>query len=451
MRSLLLGRDFGSENAAEFSILLATLTFLAADFVDKGAVGRRWRAVKSQRIASTAIGLTPHRANANAFAFSAAVAGVGGIAAALTFTYLDPLMFDLHAGILLVVATVVGGIGSFPGAVVGSAFIVGVPEVARNLPNVTDFLLGGAMVLVLLLLPKGLAPAIADVFSFLWRRERSRGSKPAPDVTKERMMKLALDLMPKAQQELRVRHLSVSFGGLEVLRRVSFNIPAGKTIGLIGPNGAGKTTLINVVSGFVDASSCDELSFGEADLRKAPPQDRLMRGIGRTFQHAELFDDLTVREILAVAASKRSYRPAAKDALKPEAIVERIILDLGLSGVADTHPEELPFGTRKVVDLARSLAAGAELIALDEPFSGLGQGESDELRAILAGMKQAGVSILIIDHAVQEVLDIADHIVVLNFGTVLMEGSATEVSNSKEVQEAYFGKSFTPEQVLENA
>ena len=443
LKSWIFGRLFTANEAPQVSVALATLAFLAADFVIKGAPGRQWRAVKSQRIASTAIGLTPYLANANALAFSAAIASVGGVATALTVGFLDPLIFDMRAGIMLIVGTVVGGIGAFLGAVVGAFFIVGIPELGRSFQDVAAFVLGASMILVLLVLPRGLAPTLQRWVVKPLVREHGPISTPEPGIAAaESISQLARDLMPACDQPLRISNLSVAFGGLKVLENVSLDVPAGKTVGLIGPNGAGKTTLINVLSGFVASTGCDALSIGDFDLRKAPPQARLKQGIGRTFQHGELFDDLTIRETLFVAAGRRVAASSTKPGLSTAAIVIRILDGLHLRHVADSYPEELPFGVKKVADLARSLAAGARFVALDEPFSGLDRAEIAELRAILAGMKAAGVSILIIDHAVQEVLNITDHIVVLNFGTVLATGSPQEISDNVEVQKAYFGPTF---------
>jgi len=416
-----------ADNAPQTTVILAVLAFLIADLVIKGAPGRRWRAVKSQRIASTAIGLTPYRANAHAFAFSAGLAGVAGVSLAVTLGVLDPLIFNLNGAIMLIVGTVVGGIGSFFGAVLGAAFTLGVPELGRSVPDVAAFALGATMIAVLLLLPQGLGPALLGVLA-RGKRANPRGPDAAGLASVEQ---LARELMPACTSALRIRSLSVAFGGLQVLKDVSLEVSPGQTVGLIGPNGAGKTTLINVLSGFVRPSRCERFSFGDLDLRRAPPQARLRLGIGRTFQHAELFGALTLREMLAVAAGQR--------AAAPPGLIDRILTGLNLDAYADAYPHTLPFGVQKVADIARALAAGANWVALDEPFSGLDGAEIAEVRAILHGMKAAGVSILIIDHAVQEVLGLADHVVVLNFGEVLAADSPAAISGNAEVQAAYFG------------
>lgn len=444
MKSWIFGTPLDSTNAPWIGILLATAVFLVADFVVKGAPGRRWRAIKSQSTASMAIGFAPQFANANAFAFSAAIASVGGVATAITLGFLDPQIFNLSSGIMLIVGTVVGGIGSFLGAVIGALFIVGIPELGRSFPDAAAFVLGASMILILLFLPRGLAPTfllhVQRVFGWQRRQVVATTSRTADAGLVSRLVS---DLMPACDKDLCITGLSVAFGGLKVLQNVSLNVPAGKTIGLIGPNGAGKTTLINVISGFVPPSDCQTLRFGDFDLRKQSPQKRIAEGLGRTFQHAELFDDLTIREMLMVAAGQRqkNLSKEAGNQLPAAVIVDRILNGLNLRGVEDAYPEELPFGVKKVADIARTLAAGAMFVALDEPFSGLDSAEVSELRSILAGMKAAGASILIIDHAVPEIMAIADHVVVLNFGTVLADGSPRDISSNVDVQQAYFGTS----------
>ena len=449
--SLLARRPLASRDALVVALVLAMLVFVAVDLVVKGPRGRRWRAVKSHRMASMSLGLVPHRENALAFALSAAVASAAGVAGALAIGYLEPESFNLDAGVLLIVATVVGGIASFWGAILGAVFIVAVPELSRGLRDLSAFALGFAMVGVLLFVPRGIVPGLFG----LWGRITSRRpvlAQPKPsernvdDNIGQRIAAIAAELMPSADRGLVIEALSVTFGGLKALQNVSLQVPPGKTIGLIGPNGAGKTTLLNVLSGYVTPSSCQSLRLGDSDLRAVPPYRRLRLGFGRTFQHAELFNELTIREMLMVAATVgRVQTPGhAGPSMKPQELTQRILDGLNLQRVADRFPDELPFGIQKVADIGRILAIGPSLVALDEPFSGLDHNETRELRAILQGMKAAGVSILIIDHAVQEVLNIADQVVVLDFGQVIASGTPLEIQRNADVQRAYFGSTAAP-------
>jgi ABC-type branched-subunit amino acid transport system ATPase component/ABC-type branched-subunit amino acid transport system permease subunit len=438
--SLVYMGKLSDKHGASVSFFIATLVFLAVDVVIRGARGRRWRAIKSQRMASMSLGLVPHRENALAFALSAGLASMAGVAAAISVGYLDPGDFSLERGVILIVGSVVGGIGSIPGAVFGGFFLSAVPELARGLRDVTAFAFGTSMILVLLFLPKGVIPSVMHL---LRRRAKARpaasGTAAPGDATAGRIAALVRALMPRATAALTVDDVTVSFGGLMALQNICMQVRPGQTLGLIGPNGAGKTTLLNVLSGYVKPSSHTALTLGAHDLAASAPHARLAAGFGRTFQHAELFDELTVREQLMLAASSRGWN-GRPDAGTPEDVAGTLLRGLDLTDVADAWPRELPFGIQKVVDIGRMLAAGPELVALDEPFSGLDQEESSHLRAILRGMKEAGVSIIIIDHAVQEVLDIADHVVVLDFGKVLAAGSPAQIRSDDRVLAAYFGK-----------
>jgi ABC-type branched-subunit amino acid transport system ATPase component/ABC-type branched-subunit amino acid transport system permease subunit len=442
-RIFLLGIDSLSlQGAVVLTIGLATFAFLLADYIALGAIGRRWLAVKSQRVAATAIGLKPQLENALAFSISAAIASLAGAGIAFSISYLDPVGFELNVGVQLLVATVVGGAGSLLGALLGAAFIVVVPEMARSVPTVSIFIFGLATVLVLLFLRRGIVPTVsAFIARSLGRSRRVAGT--AHEFHAEAVADLVRQLLPAATVPLEVKDLSVHFGGVRALDGVSVLVPPGKSVGLIGPNGAGKTTLLNVLSGFYQATKADAVKLGDADLTRLPPHARAAAGFGRTFQHAELFGELTLRQMFETTADLGAPRRKAGGlaALTSSEVADRIIDGLGLTVYADLLPGELPFGIQKVADVGRVLATGASVIALDEPFAGLDSAERTAIRTILQGMRQAGVSILIIDHAVQEVMDISDHVVAFEFGKMLVEGLPQEVRYHPEVLRAYFGTS----------
>jgi ABC-type branched-subunit amino acid transport system ATPase component/ABC-type branched-subunit amino acid transport system permease subunit len=436
--SLIYGGNIGLSQSAGFAIIVATLSFLLVDLICQGPIGRRWLAVKSQRTAAMAAGFVPPRENATAFAVSAALGAVSGASMAVAMSYLDPEAFSLNAGVQMLVSTVVGGTGSLVGAVFGAAFIVLVPEFARGTSNVAPFVYGVAMALVLLFLRKGVVPSIVELFT----RHRSKGKSLDISAGAGRdLAALVADVLPVSGQALTVDGLSVQFGGVKALDDVSLEVPSGHVIGLIGPNGSGKTTLLNVLSGFYTASSVRGIKLADRDLLSLSPWQRMGAGFGRTFQHAELFTELTIRDMLRVVARQgvAARRKAGARLTDADAVAERIISGLGLEAVADSYPRALPFGIQKVSDIARAMAGGAGFLAMDEPFSGLDSDESAKLRQMLRELKAAGVTILIIDHAVHEIFDLADNVVVLDFGCVIARGTPAEVRNDPKVQEAYFG------------
>ena len=436
-----------TKNAVMICVLLATAVYLIGEAVSSSRFGRRWLAVKGQRTASMAIGLKPHVENATAFGLSAAIASLSGIGMAFSVAFIDPVAFSLDSSVTLIVGTVVGGIGSSLGALVGSGFITAVPELARDALAVANFLYGGAMIAVLLLLGQGLVPAVRGKIRRWQGRDKVKTEGLRQAVDAAAMSALVSRLLPPAKHTLSLKSLSVQFSGLKALDDVSFELPPGTAVGLIGPNGAGKTSLLNVLSGFYKPLATTSVTLGDADVLAASPSGRAALGMGRTFQHAELFPELTIRDMLVtVAGLARPLRRAHNiEMQEPEAVADLILDGLELRPYANSLPAELPFGIQKVADIGRVLAIGASVVLMDEPFSGLDEHERSELRAILRGMRSAGVSILIIDHAVQEVLSLADKVVVLNFGRMLAFGDPEVIRRDPEVMTAYFGSAHRVE------
>ena len=439
--SIFLPQPIESKNAVVICVLLATAVYLIGDAVHGSRFGRRWLAVKGQRIASMAMGLRPHVENATAFGLSAALASLSGIGMAFAIAFIDPVAFSLDTSVTMIVGTVVGGIGSSVGALLGAGFITAVPELARDARAVSDFVYGGAMIAVLLWLGQGIVPAIRSKVREVRGRHRPKTDGQRKAVDAAAISALVSQLLPAAQQTLSLKHVSVQFSGLRALDDVSFDLPAGKAVGLIGPNGAGKTTLLNVLSGFYQPLKETSVTLGDVNVLATSPSGRAALGIGRTFQHAELFPELTIREMLVTAAGlAQPLRKRHNIGLNaPDAVADLILDGLDLRPYGDSLPAELPFGVQKVADIGRVLAIGASVVSMDEPFSGLDGQECAELRAILRGMRSAGVSFLIIDHAVQEVLDICDQVVVLDFGRLLASGEPEMIRRNPDVRKAYFG------------
>jgi branched-chain amino acid transport system ATP-binding protein len=241
---------------------------------------------------------------------------------------------------------------------------------------------------------------------------------------------------------LAATRLSVRFGGVRALSGVDLAVAEGELVGLIGPNGAGKTTLVDAVTGFVDYTGQVELDG--RNLAGLRPHVRAALGLSRTWQSSELFDDLTVRENLAVASRRPSLWETARELVtdspptNAEAVDEALEL-VELGWAADLMPSDLSQGQRKLVGIARAVAMGPRLLCLDEPAAGLDTGESEELGRRLRGLADRGSSMLLIDHDMGLVLGICHRIVVLEFGKVIAAGPPEAVRRDPKVVTAYLG------------
>jgi branched-chain amino acid transport system ATP-binding protein len=240
---------------------------------------------------------------------------------------------------------------------------------------------------------------------------------------------------------LSARGISVSFGGVHAVVKVDLDVEPGQLIGLIGPNGAGKTTFIDAITGFVNHSGSVELAG--TDISNLPPHARARLGLARTWQSIELFDDLTVRENLTVAAHHPSMLTTFKELFarplaRSRAVDETLEL-FALGDLADTTPSELTQGQRKLVAVARALAARPKLLCLDEPAAGLDAHESVAFGNHLREIVDRGTPILLVDHDMGLVLGISDRVVVLEFGQVIANGTPGAVREDPSVVTAYLG------------
>jgi branched-chain amino acid transport system ATP-binding protein len=240
---------------------------------------------------------------------------------------------------------------------------------------------------------------------------------------------------------LSARGINVSFGGVHAVVNVDLDVEPGQLVGLIGPNGAGKTTFIDAVTGFVHHGGSVELA-GD-DVSDLPPHARARRGLARTWQSIELFDDLTVRENLTVAAHHPSMLTTVKELFARPMTRSRAVdeaLDLfALGDLAEATPTELTQGQRKLVAVARALAARPKLLCLDEPAAGLDAHESVVFGHHLREIVDRGTPILLVDHDMGLVLGISDRVVVLEFGRVIASGTPSAVREDPNVVTAYLG------------
>lgn len=253
-----------------------------------------------------------------------------------------------------------------------------------------------------------------------------------------------------ASVKLHVDDISLSFGGIKALQHISFEVREGDILSVIGPNGAGKTSLINSINGFYKPQSGRVLLDGQ-DITRMPPYKRAQRGISRTFQNIALYTNMTALDNLMAARHLHMKSnmltgglflgAAQREEIEHRVVVEEIIEFLEMEAIRKSIVGTLSYGLRKRVELGRALALEPTLLLLDEPMAGMNQEEKEDMaRYILDIHEQRGTTILLIEHDVGLVMDISDHIVALDFGQKIAEGTPEEISRNEDVIRAYLGQ-----------
>ncbi|NLC35474.1 MAG: branched-chain amino acid ABC transporter ATP-binding protein/permease [Alcaligenaceae bacterium] len=412
--------------------------------------GRAIRALRSGQDMAESFGVDTARYKTIVFVYAALLACLSGWLYAHMQRAVSPSPFGLNYGIEYLFMAVVGGASSVWGAVVGAALILTLKDQLQNvLPVIfgsnTNFELivfGVLMILVLQYARGGVFPILAHG----WQRIRGRGherQRPAPPQAPA----LAQRPRPEAGAVvLEVDALRKEFGGLVAVNDVSFRLRGGEIMGLIGPNGAGKSTTFNLITGVYKPTS-GSVRFMNERLDTLPAREISRLGVGRTFQHVQLLPTMTVLENVALGAHLRRKVGVVAAALHAERAIEAEILHeaavqlerVGLGDYLYEQAGNLALGQQRILEIARALASDPVLLLLDEPAAGLRYKEKQELAAVLDQLRQEGMSILLVEHDMDFVMSLTDHIVVMDFGTKIAEGTPEEIQVHPAVLEAYLG------------
>jgi branched-chain amino acid transport system ATP-binding protein len=417
---------------AAFAVFL-----VVAVLVRRSALRMRLVAAKSHPLVARTVGIAPEAQVALAFAASGAVASIAGILLGELSGFVSPEPFSLTLAVNVIAAAVLGGVGSTAGAVLGGAFMSWSGVIASTVGVDVPILQGIILVVLLIFLPRGVIPTLRLLLGHAWRRLRPVSRIPAqlaqPNAASPLRVERGLPAERRAGARLLdVEAIGVRFAGLVALSDVSLSLREGEVLGVIGPNGAGKTTLVNTLSGLSSGGKVTgRATVSGHDLLGVRATRRRGMGLGRTFQHAELFYELTVLENLLCTTrfAGRARRAAALD------LLERV----GVVHVAGSLPEELSFGMRKRVDLARAIAEHPKILLLDEPFGGLDPAERRNSQEQIRRLNAAGTTVLIIDHVLDDLFAVADRVVAFDFGTPLAEGAPDEVLRDDRVRASYLG------------
>ncbi|MES2101511.1 MAG: branched-chain amino acid ABC transporter ATP-binding protein/permease [Pseudomonadota bacterium] len=424
--------------------LIVVLAALAATNLLDSRAGRALRAVKGGSTMAEAMGVNTFQTKVTAFVLAAMLASISGWLFAHFQRTVNPSPFGLKMGIEYLFMAVIGGVGHVWGALVGAGVVkiledqlqVWLPKLLGGSGNYEIIVFGILLVLVLQYARDGIWAFIEARLPRVQRKVDWADAPALPERSRP----------PHGEVVLDVKDARKEFGGLVAVNDVSFQVRAGEILGLIGPNGAGKSTTFNLVTGVLPATKGSVTLRGER-IDSLPSRQIAKRGVSRTFQHVKMIAGMTVLENVALGAHLRGARGVGSAMLRLDRAEERQLLkeaekQLRRIGMAEHMHElagNLALGPQRLMEIARALCADPTLLLLDEPAAGLRLKEKQALADVLRQLRGEGLSILLVEHDMDLVMGLVDRIVVMEFGTKLIEGTPEEVQASPAVRAAYLG------------
>jgi sulfate-transporting ATPase len=463
----LFGLDIGAiiypDRYAIFCMLVLVVAGLGVANVRRGRTGRRLLAVRANERAAAALGISVPQAKLYAFGLGAAIAALGGILLAFRSESIVFSDYDNVVSITFVSLAVIGGVGyifgaSFLGATLASGALGAAlgDLIFGGLEKYLGIITGATVILLVLQNQNGIALEMEHQVKWVERKlrlQRLVAKLPAfvrwQPGTPETLGEGRRERVPP--QELVVDRLTVRYGAVVAVEDVSLTVSAGKVVGLIGPNGAGKTTFIDAVTGFT-APSSGTIALGGRQIAGWSATARARDGLSRSFQSLELFEEMTVRDNLRTASEPRDLVSYLRDLVYPKVPplppeVVTAIREFGLEDDLDRQVEDLPYGQRRLLAIARAVATRPSVLLLDEPAAGLSEAETRELARLVRRLADDwGLAILVVEHDVNFVMTTCDHIAVLDFGRKISEGPPSVVRTDRAVVAAYLGE---PEEAVE--
>jgi ABC-type branched-subunit amino acid transport system ATPase component/ABC-type branched-subunit amino acid transport system permease subunit len=438
------------DGADYFRILLAVVLlvmFMLRNFV-KSHYGRAFYAVHTSELAAGTMGISQGAVKRFAYAISGGIAGLAGGFYAHLVGYLTPESFGLMRSVEILVMSIVGGLGSLMGQVLGATLFTYLPQQLQAFADYQFIVYGLILMFVFTLLPKG----IAGVIGAKTRYSKLDQLKVAPvaDASLEPLTRRQPVVNRTAGNALvSVNNVTMEFAGLRALAGVSLDLHPGSVTALVGPNGSGKSTLVNVISGIYTPTS-GSVKFKGQEIGGWPSFKVARAGVTRTFQDPRNVPTFTVRENILMGANRLYRHGALAASLNTAAAtreesaflqrVESLMAASGLEQFADEEMGDLPYGIQRLAEVVRALASDPELLMLDEPAAGLSEQESEQLIKLIRLAQSYGIAVMVIDHHMDFLADIVDDVVVFEAGEEIYRGDMDGMRTDRRVIEAYLGE-----------
>ena len=423
-----------------FTLVLALLcTWMTAN-VAASRHGRSLVAIRDAEVAAESVGIYKPRLLMTVFLFSGALAGVAGGLFASLQSYITPDAFTFDLSVLFFIAILMGGRGSILGPLLGTVVLTLLPEFAAPLVQWSTFLYAVLLLLIVLLIPGG----IADLLDFRNRKplDQHREIRPRPE--------LLAGVLGDTEREskLDLQGIVLAFGGVRAVDGVDLQLRTGEVHGLIGPNGSGKTTTLNVISGYY-APQAGTVKRDGVELTREGPHTRAGHRIARTFQTPRIIGESSVIDNVMIGGttdgrasfveSLLSLSRHRRDEAELRAKALTALTLVGLERLADVRADRLQHSELRFVEIARALMARPSFLLLDEPAAGLSVDEIKRLGALIQAISRQGTGVMLVEHHADLIFDICDRVTVLNLGKVLASGDPDHVRTHREVVNAYLG------------
>lgn len=442
VKRISIGGEALSEVQVYYLILAICLTVLwLVNNIIKSPYGRAFSAIRDNEIAAGCMGINIMGYKLMAFVLSAVFAGLAGCIYTYLSIFISPDTFSFNLSVFFLLTIIVGGQGTMAGPIIGTILLTILPEYMQAFDKYRLIIYGLLLIVAVIGLPNGISGAIMRRFPKLLAVEKPEKIDVDPIVdrsgNKDNENLLVLEIVTKR------------FGGLSAIQDISLTVKKGSVHSLIGPNGAGKSTLINIITGVYRPNE-GRVLFNGSEINGNKPYKIALAGISRTFQSVQVFGKMSALENVMVGGHGQ-FRSNLFDFIfklgrgrKEEQVTrERAWALLQLVGLEDRASEfatSLSSGQQRLLEIARAMAMEPDMLLLDEPAAGLNEVEIGHLSNLIKRITQKGVTILLIEHHIDFVMDISNSITVLNFGKKLAEGTPTEIQGNQEVIDAYLGK-----------